>query len=246
MRNRRKLRSEKAYQEIKSQIACLKLSPGTQIDESTLGRSLGMGRTPVREALLRLVAEQLVEMVPNSGFFVRHVTLVDVRDLFEAMLTLQRASIPIATRRIKPDQIKELRKTNVELKEAWLKREFLEVTMLNSQFHRIINEATGNVFLESYLNNLQDQSQRLAYLCYSKGVGNNHVEAHAELTFKDHEALIQLLEKYNEVEAVEVMRNHIKLFHDRVLRYAGEAIEFDRTGEENRLLEKAETLGVEK
>jgi len=228
-KNRGKLRSEEAYDEIKNQIISLKLSPGVQLDEANLGKDLGMGRTPVREALLQLVAGQLVEMVPNRGFFVRHITLDDVRDLYETMLMLHRGSVSIAIRRMEPEQIEELQEINEELKKAWLKTEILKVTLLNSQFHRILNEATRNVFLQAYLNNLQDPSQRLAFLTYSKGKGDGQFTGHGQLSYDDHEALIQSLKKGDEEEAAGIMRRHIKVSHERVLKYVSELIEIDST-----------------
>ena len=229
-KNRGKLRSEEAFDEIKNRIISLKLTPGMELDEASLGKELGMGRTPVREALLQLVAGQLVEMVPNRGFFVRPVTLDDVRDLYETMLLLNRGSISITIRRIKPEQITELQATNKELYKAGLKGEILGVTLLNSQFHRILNEATGNVFLQTYLNNLQDQSQRLAYLTYSKRQEEGPSISHFQLSFDDHEALIASIKKNDEEEAAGIMRRHIKLAHDRVLKYVSELIEIDGTG----------------
>ena len=70
--------ADRAYLAIRGLIVSLELAPGAVIDERALMQRLGIGRTPVREALRRLAQEQLVEVFPRRGMF---VTGVDVRDL---------------------------------------------------------------------------------------------------------------------------------------------------------------------
>jgi DNA-binding GntR family transcriptional regulator len=145
--------SEIAYQKLKERIVTLKLRPRDQIDESVLMEKLSIGRTPIREALFRLVAENLVEVVHGRGFFVRDITLNDLKDLFETMLILERSAVSLAAKRIGKDQIENLRQINKALRQAWRKKDFLGVTLLNSRFHRSIYKATDNAFLFSYLDN---------------------------------------------------------------------------------------------
>ena len=208
--------SELAYQRIKEFIVTLKLRPGDQVDEEWIAKVLSIGRTPIREALFRLNAENLVEMVHGRGFFVQDITLRNLKDLFETMLIMERSAVALAAKRIKKDQIEDLQRINSDLRQAWLEKNFLQVTLLNSRFHRFIYQATDNSFLFSYLDNLQNQSQRLAYMCFSKDMTSYDMQSHAELSIKDHQALIQLLEQGNDVEAVSVISGHIKLFQRRV------------------------------
>ena len=74
-----------AYAIIYRNIVSLVYEPGQRLEENQLVEQLGIGRTPIREALFRLAAEKLVEVVRGRGFFVRDITLRDTRDLFEAM-----------------------------------------------------------------------------------------------------------------------------------------------------------------
>jgi DNA-binding GntR family transcriptional regulator len=92
----------------------------------------------------------------------------------------------------------------------------LRVTLLNSKFHSIIYQATDNSFLISYLDNLQLQSQRLAYMCFSKEMSSYDIESHAELAIKDHQSLIDLFKQGADVEAVRVISEHVKLFQRRI------------------------------
>ena len=208
--------SEVAYQKIKELIVTLKLGPRDQIDEESLAKKLTIGRTPIREALFRLNAENLLDVVRGRGFFVRDITLHSIKDLFETMLILERSAAALAAKRIRPDQIEELQRINHSLGEAWHKKNYLRVTLLNSKFHGFIYQATDNSFLISYLANLQLQSQRLAYMCFSKERSSYDIESHAELSIKDHKSLIDLFKQGNDIEAVKVISEHVKLFQRRV------------------------------
>lgn len=208
--------SEIAYQRIKELIVTLKLGPGDQVDEEWVAKELSIGRTPIREALFRLNAENLVEMVHGRGFFVQDITLSNLKDLFETMLLLERSAVALAANRIKKDQIEDLERINSDLRQAWLEKNFLHVTLLNSRFHRLIYKATENTFLFSYLDNLQNQSQRLAYMCFSKDLSSYDMQSHAELSIKDHQSLIEVLKQGNDLEAVNLISEHVKLFQRRV------------------------------
>ena len=208
--------SEVAYQKIKELIVTLKLGPSDLIDEERVAKALSIGRTPIREALFRLNAENLVEAVHGRGFFVQDITLNQLRDLFETMLILERSAVALAANRIKKDQIEDLQRINGDLREAWHEKEYLSVTLLNSDFHRVIYKATDNAFLFTYLDNLQNQFQRLAYMCFSKDLSSYDMQSHAELAIKDHHSLIELLKQGNDAEAVKVISEHVKLFQRRV------------------------------
>lgn len=212
--------SEVAYQQIKDMIVSVKLRPGEQVDEGGLAGTLSIGRTPIREALFRLAAEELLQVRSGRGFFVRDVTLSDLKDLFEALLILERSAAALAARRINGEQIRALEGINADFRKAWKKNDFIQVTLLNSRFHRGIYEAAGNTFLNSYLNSLQNQSQRLAYLCYSKPASSIDLESHAEHSIRDHARLIECFAAGDEAGAVQTITEHIRLFQNRVNDFA--------------------------
>ena len=190
-----------------------------QIDEERLAKKFSIGRTPNREALFRLNAENIVKVVRGRGFFVRDITLHSIKDLFETMLIMERSAVALAAKRSGPDQIEELQRINIGLREAWHKKDYLRVTLLNSKFHGIIYKATDNSFLFSYLSNLQLQSQRLAYRCFSKELSSYDIESHAELAIKDHQALIDLFKQNADAAAVRVISEHVKFFQRRINQF---------------------------
>ena len=76
--------TDSAYEELKSAIVELRLPPGTILHESAIGKQLGVSKTPVREALLQLEQDGLVELVPFKGGRVVGYTQQDVREIFSS------------------------------------------------------------------------------------------------------------------------------------------------------------------
>jgi len=217
--------NEKAYQKINERIITLELRPGSQVDEGSLEELLSIGRTPIREALFRLTADGLLETVPKRGFFVKPITIDDVKSLFEAMMFSERACAFLSARRVRKDHIEILRQVNKNLQETMIKQDYLQVTLLNSDFHRIMHEATDNRFLRSSLNHLQNQAQRLAYLAYSKETASNDLKSHFRKVTKDHETIISLLKKRDEHGLMLKVTEHIQLFYSRIINYMSPPIE---------------------
>jgi len=210
--------SEVAFQQIKSQIVSLELEPGEQVDETAMAEALDIGRTPIRESLFRLAAEGLLRFKAGRGFFVRDITLRDIKDLFETLLVLERAAIALAVRRIGPSGIGRLERLNDQFKAAWDRHGYLEVTLANSRFHREIYAATGNEYMQSYLESLQIQSQRLAYICFTRPAELD-LRTHAEESIRDHLRLIECLRKKDETAAVDLTTAHIQRFQKRVAEF---------------------------
>jgi DNA-binding GntR family transcriptional regulator len=210
--------SQTAYNKLRDRIITLGLKPGTQINETSVQRELSIGRTPVREALLRLVNEGFLISVPGRGFFVCEVTIDSVRALFEAVMILERGSIALSAQRISKDELSQAREIQVALRTAMSDSQYLDVTLLNSRFHRIIHQACRNHFLITSLYNLEPQYHRLAYLCFSEEVPND-LKAHFAKVTSDHDQLINALTRRDEKAAVETITGHIRLFHSRVARY---------------------------
>jgi DNA-binding GntR family transcriptional regulator len=213
--------NEKAYQRIREMIISLRLAPGSHVDERALKDELSIGRTPVRDSLLRLAAENLLESIPGRGFFVKPINLDDVKALFESLMILERAAILLAARRVDREQLDKMKKIYHQHATATQERDYLRVTLLNSQFHKVIYEATHNVFLQTALNGIQDQAQRVAYLTYTKEAHPSGMEFYNQKAIQDHEQIILGLDRGDWQDVVKVMTEHIKRFYIRICRYMG-------------------------
>src|SRR5579864_9717881 len=100
--------ADQAYIAIRDLIVSLELAPGAVLDERALIEQLGIGRTPVREALRRLAQEQLVEVFPRRGMFVTNVDVRDLARISEVREALEPEAARLAAERATEDERDEL------------------------------------------------------------------------------------------------------------------------------------------
>lgn len=97
--------SEQAYEIIENRIVTLKMAPGSSFSESNLSDSLGIGRTPVREALQRLAFEHLVMSIPRVGMIVTEINISDMFSLLDTRIELDALLIRQCIQRARPDEV---------------------------------------------------------------------------------------------------------------------------------------------
>ncbi len=210
----------KAYNILKEKIITLEFAPGEPLDERRLTEEFGLGRTPIREALLKLEAENLVDSYPGRGTYVKQITLKGVKDLLEALLAMERSAAQLAIINITPEQISEIKSINEQIDKAIRKNDSLNLTYHNGQFHRLIARASNNEYLFTYINKIRVEEQRLAYLCFSKEVLTNYpLKEHFQEVSKQHSNIITYFEKRDGQRLDEELVKHNRLFHRRIFGY---------------------------
>jgi DNA-binding GntR family transcriptional regulator len=153
--------SARAYRDIRRAILECRLAPGSTIDERSLTTDFGYGRTPVREALLRLSAERLVHFLSGQAIQVASIGIQDIRDLYEDRLHSERLAAFLAVRRMTDDQRNELRR-NFDGVPAMIKAGKAGDTIaLDFRFHSLIYRGSRNAVLSEHLHNLFAHSYRL-------------------------------------------------------------------------------------
>ncbi|RQR96459.1 GntR family transcriptional regulator, partial [Burkholderia sp. Bp8994] len=98
------------YEQLKQMAVLYKIRPGERVNELELAERFDVSRTPIREALNRLVAENLLVFVPNRGFFIRQLEGKDVFDLFELRRSIESTAVMLACERASDNDIKTLRR----------------------------------------------------------------------------------------------------------------------------------------
>lgn len=202
---------DEAYQRIRQRIISLEMPPGATIDESELQDVLGLGRTPIREALLRLSQEHLVVIVPRRGMFVSDVSLIDLRQLFEVRVVMETLAVQLAAQRGTDKQWQEMERILSDLPEPGTPGENESMIEIDEQCHHLIYEACGNHFLSSTLSPLYAQSVRLWYLLLNE-ISSVRPAIH------EHVALLEALKERDADRAVRFMQQHINGFQDEIQR----------------------------
>jgi DNA-binding GntR family transcriptional regulator len=203
--------AEQAYQEIKQRIIRTDLAPGAVINESEMMDLLGLGRTPIREALKRLQSDDLVVVKPRRGIFVAELAITDLSQIFEVRVELEALAVRLACQRISQEELLKLEnladqytKTDRDKKD--------DLILLDGKFHALIREATHNRFLISNLEYYYNLSLRIWYLALPRAAAE-------EIDVKAHCDIYQAIAEGNEALAVERIAKHIRDFHKTIKNY---------------------------
>lgn len=202
--------SDKAYYAIREQIVALELRPGAVINERALVESLGIGRTPVREALRRLAQEQLVEVYPRRGMFVTTVEIRDLASLCEVRSVLESHGARLAAERASDVERQELAELAAELDrpEAHDQRALMA---FDRRIHEAIYRCTHNEFLAGTLEEYYVLALRIWHLALDQASG-------LEAAVQEHRPLLEAIRQGAGDDAAEIMRRHVDDFEQAMRR----------------------------
>lgn len=149
--------TEEVFLLLQAQILNFKLLPGVKISDKEVAAGQGLSRTPVREALIRLAGQGLVEARHNRGFTVKIFSIKEIEDLYTMRATLEEMSVGLATQNLDPDhadQLQRLLETYPPLMKA---QDLVRFNEADDRFHELIASASRNALLAKTLKNLQGQ-----------------------------------------------------------------------------------------
>jgi DNA-binding GntR family transcriptional regulator len=198
--------ADKAYHAIRGLIVSLDLAPGAVIDEKELIERLGIGRTPVREALRRLAHERLVDVYPRRGMF---VTGVDVREL--ARLSEVRAVLEPEAARLAAERATEADRAELDELLGELDVAGDALMDLDERIHRAVYRSAHNDLLEATL----EQYYVLALRIWSMALDRAD---ELEDAVQEHRALLEAIRDGDPERAAESMRSHVQNFEQAMHR----------------------------
>jgi DNA-binding GntR family transcriptional regulator len=197
--------ADKAYHAIRDRIVSLELAPGALIDERALVDELGMSRTPVREALMRLAQERLVEVYPRRGMFVTGVDVRELARLSEVRALLEPEAARLAAERATDGERADLAALADEIAAAD------DLMALDERIHRAVYRAAHNDLLETTL----EQYYVLALRIWSMAGDRAH---ELEEAVDAHRALLEAIVDGDGGRAAETMRAHVENFEQAMHR----------------------------
>lgn len=144
----------RVYTQLEEKILSGEYASGKAITELKISSELGVSRTPVREALLKLERDGLVELIPNKGAVVIGVSSNDLIDIYKIRMRLEGLAASLAAERMSDDDIGKLSE-NVELTDFYVRKNDSErVRELDSAFHEMIYRASGSRMIYRILSDL--------------------------------------------------------------------------------------------
>lgn len=203
--------ADRAYRQIKEKIITVQMPPGSVIQEARLIEELGLGRTPIREALKQLQSENLVVVAPRRGMFVSDVAITDLQQIYEVRVELESLCARLAAQRITPEQLSKLKGLMVECRGSG-QDDKESILSLDRRFHQLMAEAAGNKFLRSEVEKFYNLSLRVWYLAINSIQSQDvDVDAHFEI--------VHAIETQDCDGSERRMREHIQHFHDTIRLY---------------------------
>jgi len=201
---------ERVYHELKEDILSGAYRMGERLLVADLAKQHGVSKTPVREALSILQQERLVRIVPRVGYFVAHMTVEEVQNLFQLRLILEGASAELAAQHITESELLQLERIPC----SWVIGDtdsYLRYLADNRQFHLRVAEATRNSHLADLVGNLLDTTQGL--LLWELQLRNQPEEFADE-----HRQLVIALRNHDGVLARRVMHEAIERTRQALLQ----------------------------
>jgi len=203
--------SDQAYYRIRELIVTLELAPGSPVSERELMERLGLGRTPIREALQALARERLVEVYPRRGMFVSGVDVRDLAGLSEVRLTLEPRAARLAAARATDADRGRITVLLTELDHVRDKPDERALIDLDQRIHRHIYECTHNPFLAATLNEYYVLTLRIWFLALDR-------VTRLEDAVREHRELLRAIRAGNAERAEEAMRRHVTGFENAIRR----------------------------
>lgn len=199
--------SEQAYLRIRDKIVRLEMAPGDVIREDALQAELGIGRTPIREALQRLARDQFVTVIPRRGMLVSGIDVMELSMLYETRAILEPYAMRLAAARGKKEHWEAMAANLQNARRPGVTND--ELMSIDRKCHEIVWDAAGNRFLTDTLDMMYAQSDRLWHLYIADVADMRHaVEEHTEM----HQALAA----GNGEKAASLAEAHVRAFDEEM------------------------------
>jgi DNA-binding GntR family transcriptional regulator len=200
--------SEQLRETIEEQIATGELPPGSTLDEATLAERHGVSRTPVREALIQLAAEGLIEIRPRRGAVVTSIGPARLIEMFEVMAELEAMCGRLAARRMSETERTDLVAAHEACEAARTEEDTDRYFYCNERFHQAIYAGSHNSFLRDEA--LQLHRRLRPYRRLQLRVRNR-----MSTSFAEHQAVVDALLAGDPEAAASALRDHVVVQGER-------------------------------
>lgn len=202
---------DRAYFEIKRRINCLDFRPGDYLNEARISRVLRIGRTPVHQALDRLMLEGLVQVIPRKGVVVQPISLEQVLHILEMRLVNEPYCVGLAVERATPQEVERMRATLTASVQPIRSRNREELMNLDRAFHHQISMSARNPVLSDLITMLHERSLRFWFISLNDDLQLRRIH-------QEHRNVLDAIERRDSAAAVAAMRVHIESSKQHIMR----------------------------
>jgi len=202
---------DQAYEAIKDRIITCAFKPGECINEASVSALLGLGRTPVHQAIDRLMLEEMVEVIPRKGVIVKPVILHDVLQMIDVRMINETQCARLAAARADDSHVQSMAQVLERARKAISERDIHVLMKLDREFHLLLANASKNLELAEILRKLNERSLRFWFISFT--TADHHYNFQQQ-----HEALFDAIRAHDADKAESAMRVHIEAFRKSVIR----------------------------
>jgi len=210
--------AEAVLRHLARDIIAGRLRPRQRLIEERLSEELGVSRSPVREAIHRLAAEGLVDLVARRGAFVADLTPDEVSDVFAVRAQLERFSARLAARHASAREVEGLRAHNSACARVLASADLAGFFEHNDAFHRALAALSRNAYLQRVRQAAASRTFRPLFLYLSSA-------EHVAGSIDEHEGVVAAIEAHDEDLADQLMARHLENSQDHALRLLAQAAE---------------------
>ncbi len=200
----RKSLSDQVYEYVFHMIKVGKIAVGDKIDEAELIKKLGISRTPIREALIQMTSDNLLDNVPRKGFFVKSVDEVEMNECFAVIAQLDAYAMELAMPNIEKEHIQRMATAVDKMSLAISKADEDMYYDWEQEFHTVYRDVCGNNVLTNMIRELTRKAFRSEAFTKSTTTKENYWKT----VNGDHERLVEAVEKRDVEAAKECLREH--------------------------------------
>ncbi|MGA8031086.1 MAG: GntR family transcriptional regulator [Casimicrobiaceae bacterium] len=203
--------SDRAYEQIKQKILSLEFGPGQFLNEMGIASMLGLGRTPVHQAVHRLKGDGLLDVIPRKCILVRPDSLNEVLELIEARLAVEPGIAALAAERVTPDQVAGIRALLSRSGRITHQKHRQQFMAIDRAFHGLVAGGAGNAILAEAIRPMHERSTRIWHLQVWQA--DDLVVTQAE-----HEAILDAIARRDKSGAARAMQQHLASLRRRIVR----------------------------
>lgn len=218
------------YSYLRDKIINTRLVAGARIEERKIVEELGLSRTPVRQAFMRMAAEGLIELLPYHGARVPPLNIEEVRSFLEAFEFLLLATAHLATKRRTEQDLEEIVRQRDAYKAAAMAQDIKGMIETNEEFHLSVARAGHNSHMVRLVGDMLVKALRLDGFWYGHTF-NPGLEKSVINSLKEHQELVQAIENQDLQKVEDITRQHVRSFRTPLVEYLcqNEADEFKMT-----------------
>jgi DNA-binding GntR family transcriptional regulator len=197
------LLSQKVYRVLKTEIVKGFLEPGTKLFEDKIATQMGVSRTPIREAIQKLAAEELIKIAPNQTLIVTEISLEDIKEVLQIRGVLEGLAARVAAKKITRQGIDELEEIFTQMDLYVTKKDLTSYCKVDDEFHNLILNVCGN----KWIINIRDN---LGNFIYRYRIRSLSIPGRLKYSLEEHRKIKESLKKHNSEDADRLSQIHME------------------------------------